>query len=188
MVSSPICPRVRIGTLLLLAAIVLGIPTMAACGTAHDNSAQNTILPTTLSKVFDPCNDIPATVMESEHLNPSGTPIPPRLGGDGEQYRGCRFRAQDDAESELGPGISIQLTNMTIEYFTRNFAPGRKFTTLKIGGRDAATAGQDDGYCTMLVALETGGVYLTGLSSKKDTCLIVTDVANAIAPAIPPGA
>ncbi|WP_181064626.1 DUF3558 family protein [Nocardia nova] len=163
------------------ASLILG-----GCGTGGENSESHAALPTTLSSAFDPCTSIPGDVLESVRLQPEGRPTPARVGGAGEQYKGCEFRTLEDADPDRGPDVHIQVTNITMSYYETNFRPGRQFRAFRIDGRDVATAGeQGDTYCSMLIGLRSGGVKLSTTTSKNDSCQVLTDVATAVVPHIP---
>ncbi|MGW5516606.1 DUF3558 family protein [Nocardia africana] len=174
---------------LVTSVFLLGLVTpliLGGCGTRDENSRSGTALPTTLSSGFDPCAGIPGDVLESVGLQPEGRPIPARVGGDGEQYKGCDFRTRDGAGPDRGPDVHIQVTNLTMSYYEKNFRPGRQFRTLRIDGRDVATAGEQGGtYCSMLVGLRNGGVKLSTTTSAGDSCQVLTDIATAVVPHIP---
>ncbi|MFG3518723.1 DUF3558 domain-containing protein [Nocardia nova] len=166
--------------------LVVGAIAVSGCGPGDHDTSSKSALPTTLPGSFDPCKDIPADVLTSLKLVPEGRPIPPRLGGVGEQYKGCDFRAQDGFASQKGPSTYIQVTNMTMDYFTRNFAPEHQFDKSGIDGREIATSSYAGLPCVLFISLKEGGVEVGPLSvAEGDACQVLTEVATAIIPHIP---
>ncbi|MFF0451732.1 DUF3558 family protein [Nocardia africana] len=164
----------------------LGLLASAGCGREVGHGATPPPLPPQLPSKFDPCKDIPADVLASLNLDPEGRVIPARTGGALEQYKGCDYRLQAAAAAALGPDVFIQITNMTMDYFANNYAPERQFTKMKISGREVATAAAaDPSSCTLLIALQDGGVQVGPNAIERDPCRNLVEVAAAIIPHIP---
>lgn len=174
-----------------LAVVIVLLPLAAAmaCSGRDAEPTTSSALPTAIPDTFDPCRGISVDVLESQHLNPEPHPTVARVGGRGEQSKGCEYWAQPGAESELGSGVTINVTNVTMNYFTKNFEPAHLFTRSAISGRSVATAGSmGNSYCVMLIELKAGGIQMTNASSRTDSCRTLTNVATAIIPSIPAGA
>ncbi|MGW5516605.1 DUF3558 family protein [Nocardia africana] len=169
--------------------VVLSLAAATACSDTGSEPAAPSALPTAIPGTFDPCRDIPVNVLESQHLSPEPHPTVAKIGGGGEQSKGCEYWAQHGAEAELGSGVTINVTNVTMEYFAKNFEPNHQFTHSEISGRSVATAGSaGNSYCVMLIALAAGGIEMSNASSRNDSCRILTNVATALISSIPAGA
>ncbi|MDR7169840.1 hypothetical protein J2W56_003584 [Nocardia kruczakiae] len=161
--------------------------TIAGCGHEQGNNTAEPTLAPKIPTVFNPCKDIRPDILLSLKLKPEGKTIPSRLGGPLEQYEGCDYQTQDGFESQRGTDTFIQVTNMGMEYFARNYKPEHEYRTFKIDGRDVATAGSaNPSTCVLLIALNDGGVQLgPNAIEGKDPCQALVDVATAIIPSIP---
>ncbi|PPJ28362.1 hypothetical protein C5E45_00505 [Nocardia nova] len=169
--------------------LVVGAIAASGCESGDHDGLPKSALPTTLPSSFDPCKDIPADVLASLELVSEGRSIPPRIGGVGEQYKGCEFRTKDGYAPRRGSSTYIQATNMTMDYFTRNFAPEHQFNSFDIAGRKVATSSYTGLPCVLFISLKEGGVEVGPLSvAERDSCQVLTEVATAIIPHIPQNA
>ncbi|WP_280406413.1 DUF3558 domain-containing protein [Nocardia brasiliensis] len=181
----------RVGVLVLGAVFVVG-----GCGPSEDGggkttgtSTGGTSLAPDVPSGFDPCKDIPQSVLDSEKLRKQGEDNSSAAGGI--KWRGCRYGRTD------GYFVSIRTTNLTVE-MTRDkkFPEATEFTT---SGRKAISTRQFDGpyikeACTVNVEMEHGSLDfdLSNPASNRDTgridaCQLARTLAEKVAAAIPAG-
>lgn len=190
--------------LLAIGAVVL----VAGCGGSTDGEAQpvGTVESTSESgsttttegaiaadvpNGFDPCVDIPESVLASEGLhNRSNTDSD---GSKGIKWRGCGWVVSD------GYGASIRTTNITVDMVREN---SRRVVRdeYTIDGRDTVASNTDDekdprSVCTLHVAMSGGSleIFLDNPSSRRktgqtDTCQLARTLAEKIVPLVPPNA
>ncbi|RJO76633.1 DUF3558 domain-containing protein [Nocardia panacis] len=135
---------------------------------------------------FDPCKDIPATVMESLSLEPTS----PKVfdGSGGIKWRGCGW------VKPSGYTVGITATNLTLGMVrAKGFPDTRDFT---IGLRSAVSTRRPDDSEACWVNVDMKGGTLEFLlnnppyasTSKTDACELARGVAEKIAPSMPASA
>ncbi|WP_338773247.1 DUF3558 domain-containing protein [Nocardia vulneris] len=178
----------RVGVLVLGAVVVVG-----GCGPSGGGAEKTTVPSTGASGVapnvpagFDPCKDIPQSVLDSEKLRQKITDDSNASGGI--QWRGCLWVQPD------GYAGSIRTTNITVDMVrAKNFADTREFT---INGRRAISSRQSDDHaeaeCTVDVEMKGGSLEfgLTNPASNRNTghintCDLARTLAEKVVPSIP---
>ncbi|RDI64436.1 DUF3558 domain-containing protein [Nocardia pseudobrasiliensis] len=153
-------------------------------------SASSTALPPA-PKGFDPCSDIPQSVLDSEQLHSKD--IADSNGNGGTQWRGCGWVQSD------GYAVSIRTTNITVQMVRDNKA-FQLAEELTIAGRQAVTYHDPDSSkqtrdCLLNVELKGGSVefsLINPASNRKtgtmDTCELAKTLAGKVVPLIPASA
>ncbi|MBF6126952.1 DUF3558 domain-containing protein [Nocardia brasiliensis] len=177
----------RVGVLVLGAVFVVG-----GCGpsdgqpTSTGTSGAKSSVAADVPADFNPCTDIPQTVLDSDQLKQK-IPNDSNANG-GIKWRGCMW-AKPDAYA-----ASIQTTNITIEMVReKKFPDTQEFT---IGSRRAISTRQVDDHpeaaCTVNVEMKGGSLELnlTNPASNRatghlNTCDLTRSLAEKIAPTIP---
>lgn len=186
---------VAMGNRKRLTALVCGaVFVLAGCDSSTEGAASPEVPagPTLAAEIpagFDPCNDIPQDVLDSEGLRGKNPDKSERSSG--AKWVGCLW-AQPD-----GYGVSIRTTNLTVELVrSKNFADATEFTA---GGRPALSTRQlehrPEESCHVNVEMK-GGSLEFGLtnppsrskSGQTDTCVLARALAEKVAPSIPAGA
>ncbi|MEV0357807.1 DUF3558 domain-containing protein [Nocardia sp. NPDC050697] len=176
----------RFGTAALAALTVFfiaGCDSSGGSGTSSTSPATPTGAPT----AFDPCADIPQSLLDSEGLR-NEHEADDNAGGI--QWRGCDWVQVD------GYAASIQTTNLTVAMVRdKKFADAREFA---IGDRQAisgrSSTDRPDEECAVNVSIQ-GGSLEVGLtnpdSSKKtghlDTCELARALTEKVVAALPQG-
>ncbi|MGY4100132.1 DUF3558 domain-containing protein [Nocardia sp. R16R-3T] len=179
------------GTAFAIGAVLL----LSGCGSSADGDAKPATSTTTagpslaadLPSGYDPCKDVPQSVLDSEKLH--GKQIANNDSSGGVKWRGCQWVRSN------GYGVSIQTTNLTVDTIrSRNFPDA---TELTIGGRRAITTRQFDGpfveyVCTLNLEMKGGSldINLNNPPSRHDTgtmdaCLLAQGLAEKIVPSLP---
>ncbi len=143
---------------------------------------------------FDPCRDIPKSVLDSERLRvASSNNNADYDGAGGIKWRGCRWAAPDSYAA------GITTTNLTVDHIRAN----PKLTVrdeYTIEGRAAVAASRSDekdprALCTLTVAMQGGGLEFSldnpesnELTGHLDTCELARGLAEKVVPLIPAGA
>lgn len=143
---------------------------------------------------FDPCKDIPKSVLDSEGLHKASSNNNADFdGASGTKWRGCRWVVSD------GYAAGITTTNVTVEQVRAN----TKLTVRgenTIAGRSAVAASRSDNknpraLCTLTVAMQGGSLEfsLDNPDSRRktghlDTCELARGLAEKIVPLLPAGA
>ncbi|MGO4648815.1 DUF3558 domain-containing protein [Nocardia sp. 2YAB30] len=184
----------RAATLTIGAMILL-----AGCASGDDSSggAANTSGPSLAADVprtYDPCKDIPESVLASEKLQSKDLA---NLDADSEfgriKWMGCAWVRSN------GYAASIRTTNLTVDVVRgRNFPDAHEFT---VGGRRAISTRQFDGphimeACTLDVEMKGGGSLEFGVNNppsrsetgSTDTCQLARTLAEKVVPSMPPTA
>ncbi|MFD0366188.1 DUF3558 domain-containing protein [Nocardia sp. GCM10030253] len=135
---------------------------------------------------YNPCKDVPQSVLDSEKLGMQS--LANSDGSGGVMWRGCAWVRSSSY------GVSIRTTNLTIDLIrSRNFAEATEFT---IGGRRAISTRQFDGpfikeACTVDVEMKGGSLEfnMTNPKSTKtgklDSCQMARDLAEKVVPSLP---
>ncbi|WP_324198640.1 DUF3558 domain-containing protein [Nocardia brasiliensis] len=178
------------GVLVLGAVFVVG-----GCGPSEDGGGKTTGTSTGGSGVapdvpagFDPCKDIPQSVLDSEKLRNRGPESSDANGGI--KWRGCRFGRSD------GYVADVTVTNLTVDLTRqRNFRDTKEFD---IAGRMAISTRQVEDHpeaaCVVNVEMKNGSldIDLSNPPSNKETgqidsCLLARTLAEKIVPTMPLG-
>ncbi|MEV4129699.1 DUF3558 domain-containing protein [Nocardia sp. NPDC049707] len=183
--------RTIAGAFLMTSVLVAG-PLLAGCGSSGDGGATAASTTTTsladidVPRGYDPCKDIPASVLDSEKLH--GQNLDNTDASGGVKWRGCSWIRSN------GYAASITTTNLTVEMVrNKNFTDARE---LAIEGRRAISTRQveehPDAVCTINVEMKGGSLefFLSNPPSrsetgKLDTCELARTLAEKIVPTIP---
>ena len=179
------------GTAFAIGAVLL----LSGCGSSTDGDAKpastsTSVGPSLAADVpsgYDPCKDVPQSMLDSEKLH--GKEIANNDSSGGVKWRGCQWVRSN------GYGVSIQTTNLTVDTIhSRNFPDATEFT---IDGRRAITTHQFDGpfveyVCTLNLEMKDGSldINLNNPPSGRDTgsidaCALARSLAEKIAPSLP---
>jgi hypothetical protein len=138
---------------------------------------------------YDPCKDIPESVLTSEKLH--GQNLDSSDGAGGIKWRGCAWVRSN------GYRPSIRATNLTVDMVRdRHFTDTQEFT---IAGRRAISTRQVDDHpdavCTINVEMKGGSLefFLSNPPSRSDTgstdtCLLARTLAEKVVPTMPASA
>jgi hypothetical protein len=164
---------------------------LTGCGTADDtaptgaSSASPSIAPDAPTG-YDPCTDIPQSVLDSENLRSKDKQDANASGG--VKWRGCMW-AQPD-----GYVPTIRTTNLTVDMVRdKKFADTREYL---IGGRRAVSTRQVaehlDAVCTINVEMKGGSLefFLSNPPSNRktgqlDTCTLAKTLAEKVVATMP---
>ncbi|MBF6354390.1 DUF3558 domain-containing protein [Nocardia higoensis] len=170
--------------------------TVTGCGTSQGGEAApdepSGVVGTVAVDVpsgFDPCEDIPQSILDSEKLRQKISDDSTISGGI--KWRGCMWGNPD------GYAVSIRTTNITVEMVrSKTFPDTREF---RVAGREAISSRQSDiqseASCTLDVAMKGGSLEfgLTNPPSAKstghiDACDLAYVLAEKIVPLLPASA
>jgi hypothetical protein len=182
-------------------AIAAALPLLVACGgdngaattsTATASSTAATGIPTATSSgsnqssAFDPCTALTPQFLAEHQWN--AKPAAPRQDNTGNfQWKGCLYVAPSTYT------FRVQTTNGTLAQVREKFPTA---TELTIAGRKALRyAARPDvpGGCTINIEMKSGSLYILvddprGLHPRKlSPCDNATEIAEAVAPLLPPG-
>ncbi|WP_227997425.1 DUF3558 domain-containing protein [Nocardia australiensis] len=180
-----------VGAVFAVGAAVL----LSGCGSSTDGNAKPATDSTStepsmaadVPRSYNPCTDIPQSVLDSEKLH--GQRIVHNDASGGVMWRGCGYVRSD------GYGVSISTTNLTVDLTrSRNFPEATEFT---INGRHAISTRQFDSpyikeACTVNVDMKGGSldINLNNPPSNRDTgstdsCVLARGLAEKIVPSLP---
>lgn len=194
--------RSTVGPVLVAGLCAAGIA-MAGCDSSAANengapgSTASTLTETGLQIAvpsgYDPCVDIPQSVLDSENLVKGVANNKVRASGPGgTEWRGCGWaRAGGD-----GYAVSVRVTNVTIPYVRDHYSLDRKEFT--VAGRPAISVRKNDSrpdeVCSINIEMQGGSLefHLDNPSSNKetgnlDTCQLGITFAEKVVPTIPSG-
>ncbi|WP_433601006.1 DUF3558 domain-containing protein [Nocardia sp. CA-135953] len=180
-----------------IASAVGAVLLLSGCGSSTDGEAKPASTSTSagpslaadVPRTYDPCKDVPQSVLDSEKLGMKST-----ANGDagGEvKWRGCAWVRPSSY------GVSIRTTNLTIDVIrSRNFPETTEFT---IDGRRAISTRQFDGpfikeACTVDVEMRGGSLEFNLTNPKStntgslDSCNLARDLAEKVVPSLPANA
>lgn len=165
---------------------------LAGCGPADDDAAPtgtSSAVPSFAPDAptgYDPCTDIPQSVLDSENLRSKDKKDANASGG--VKWRGCMW-AQPD-----GYVPTIRTTNLTVNMVRdKKFADTREYA---IGGRRAISTRQVEEHlsavCTINVEMKGGSLefFLSNPPSNRktgqlDTCALAKTLAEKVVPTMP---
>lgn len=134
---------------------------------------------------FDPCADIPQSVLKSEGLALTG---PEDWERDGTKAHGCGYIV-----TENGYDVRIVRTTRTLADIKAKFADS--YREEQFGTRTGAFYGlfahRGPESCVVNLAMKTGSLQFdlanpaTGVNGDTDSCVLVTNLVNKILPSIP---
>ncbi|MQY29792.1 DUF3558 domain-containing protein [Nocardia aurantia] len=190
----------RAGFAVTMVTTALVVGAAAGCGSSGSGgetspSGRSTSATTTLAAQaptgFDPCHDIPTSVLDSEGLDHKATNADSD-GSGGAKWRGCIYAAAD------GYGASIRTTNITLPMVRSNigFAVAGEMV---IGDRRALSYHDVDqpdhrAFCLLNLEMKGGSLEISidnPASSRKtgrlESCDIAKGLATKLAPLIASG-
>lgn len=165
---------------------------LTGCGPTNDDAAHTgapSASPTLAPDVptgYDPCTDIPQSVLDSENLRSKDKQDSNASGG--VKWRGCGWVQTD------GYAPVIRTTNITVDMVRdKKFADTHEFA---INGRRAISTRQveehPDAVCTINVEMKGGSleIFLSNPPSNRktgqlDTCALAKTLAQKVVPTIP---
>ncbi|MGQ4599537.1 DUF3558 family protein [Nocardia sp. R6R-6] len=169
---------------------------LTGCGSGDNNSSGSTTsksgpsLPADVPRTYDPCRDVPESVLASEKLHGQQTANSDADGG--VKWRGCAWVRSN------GYAVSIRTTNLTVDVVrAKKFPDSQEFT---VGTRRAISTRQFEGphikeACTVDVEMKGGSLEfnLNNPPSNRDTgsidsCELARALAEKVVPTIPPTA
>ncbi|MGQ4617317.1 DUF3558 family protein [Nocardia sp. R7R-8] len=170
---------------------------LAGCGPGDNDSSKGTTstpgpsLAADVPRSYDPCKDVPESVLAAEKLH--GRDLA-NLDADSPygriKWQGCAWVRSN------GYAASIRTTNLTIDVVrSRNYADTREFM---VNGRRAISTRQFDGphimeACTLDVEMKGGGSLEFGVNNPPsrsetgtvDSCEIARMLAEKVVPTMP---
>jgi hypothetical protein len=179
----------------LIVLVISAVVALAGCSSS-DNGDQTTeqrsststpSLAPDVPSGYEPCEDVPKSVLDSEKLLDK-TPDNSNATG-GVKWRGCMWVQTD------GYAATIQTTNITVDMVReKNFADVREFT---INGRRSISTRQVterlEAACTINVHMSGGSleVNLSNPPSNRntgslDTCQLARALTEKVVPTMPP--
>ncbi|MGQ4617319.1 DUF3558 family protein [Nocardia sp. R7R-8] len=186
------------GNVFRAATLMFGATILAVgCGSSGDGDSESPStrasqpsLAADVPRTYDPCKDVPPSVLASEKLDRQSLA---NLDSDGSigriKWRGCAWGRTN------GYTTSIRTTNLTVDIVrSRNFADSNEFT---VNGRRAISTRQFEGphikdSCTVDVEMKGGSleVDVNNPPSNRDTgsvdsCEIARTLAEKVVPTMP---
>jgi hypothetical protein len=174
-----------------LATAIAAVLTVAACnssgGGTQTAAATSTTTAADVPTGYDPCTDIPQSVLDDLQLE---SKIPRESQSDGTKWQGCQWVRAD------WYGLVIWVTNATIDTVRdHHYQDAQEFT---IAGRPAISTRQVPDHpqyqCTVNVTIKGGTLefFLTNspsnrMGSDKDSCGMARDAAEKVVPTLPAG-
>ncbi|WP_174189075.1 DUF3558 domain-containing protein [Nocardia barduliensis] len=179
-------PR-RLAVLAVGAALVLtGCDSSAGDAVPTGTASASPSIAADVPTGYNPCTDIPQSVLESENLRHKTNEDHNASGGI--KWRGCGWVQPD------GYAPAITTTNITVDMVRdKNFADTREYT---INGRRAISTRQVEEHpervCTINVDIKGGSLefFLSNPSSNRktgrlDTCALAKTLAEKVVPTLP---
>ncbi|WP_026344095.1 DUF3558 domain-containing protein [Nocardia sp. BMG111209] len=191
----------RVGIALAAGTAALMVATLTGCGSSDSGdrpatsgqsvSATKTMAPEAPTG-FDPCHDIPVSVLDSEGLGHQSSDANSD-GSGGVKWRGCSYFEDD------GYGVSIRTTNITLPMVRAN--TGFKVSEeLNIGGRSALIYHDTDqpdqrAFCLLNAEMKGGSLEISidnpatrRRSGTLASCDIAKELAAKLVPVMPANA
>ncbi|MEG8177101.1 DUF3558 domain-containing protein [Nocardia terpenica] len=154
----------------------------------NSGGASSTSIAVDVPKGYDPCEDVPQSVLDSEGLH---SKLPEHSSADGGiKWQGCGWVKSD------GYSASIRTTNLTVDMVRdKHFADTQEYA---IAGRRAISTRQveehPDAVCTIDVEMKGGSLefFLSNPPSNRitgstDTCQLARTLAEKVVPTMPAG-
>ncbi|MET7772923.1 DUF3558 domain-containing protein [Nocardia sp. NPDC005366] len=187
------------------AGLVAGLLTtvLSGCGpSGGDSGPSSGVAPSSLNKLglevdvpqsYDPCTDVPQSVLDSEKLHAAAVPNTENASGlGGIIWEGCGW------VQSKGYAVSIRVTNMTLAFVRKNATFYNEGQEVTIGGRPAITARRTteapSEVCSINVEIKGGSLefHLDNPPSRTtgniDTCQLGLALAEKVVPTLPAGA
>lgn len=181
---------IRRGAVSAVLATGAAVLMLAGCSPSGGSTSSSSSPSTTAVQVptgFDPCNDIPQSILDSEGLQ--GKQVNDFQANAGKTlWRGCVWSDPD------GYGATIQRTNLTIDMVRdKNFPGAQEYT---IGGRKAIATQQSDQNpseaCTVNVEIKGGSLEFNldnpasaPKTGKSNTCQLARGLAEKVLSVVP---
>lgn len=175
------------------AVAVTGCDSSAANENGAPGSTTSTLTETglqvTVPSGYDPCVDIPQSVLDSESLRPAvADNKADAQGPGGTEWRGCGWVRSD------GYAVSVQVTNVTIPFVREHYHLDRREFT--IAGRPAISVRKNETrtseVCSINVEMRGGSLefHLDNPASNRetgdmDTCQLGVTFAEKVVPTLP---
>ncbi|MBO0856014.1 MAG: DUF3558 domain-containing protein [Nocardia sp.] len=163
---------------------------VSGCGSSGNQHASGAATSTTVEvpQGFDPCNDIPSSVLDSLQLH---SKIEDDMGdGTPNHWQGCGWVRSNYYS------VSVRMTNVTVDAVRQHHDQDPR--ELTIAGRPAVSSRQapdhPDRQCTVNVQVKGGSIEFflekgmdrgEGGSGDLDACDMARDVATKITPLLP---
>ncbi len=166
-----------------------GVLLIAGCNSGSDSTHTSAAATSTVAPVptgFDPCNDVPQTVLDELQWtlkNPAQN-----SAADGTQWQGCTWSKIEYY------AVTLYMTNATLDKVRAQHFQDTQ--DLSIAGRQAVSSRQAPDHprnqCTIDVAIKGGSfeIFLSNsvgdsVGGNLDSCGLARDVANKIVPLLP---
>lgn len=184
--------------MVLTAGLVTTVLAVAGCdssagGDSHSQASPTSALTSTGLQItvpdgYDPCVDIPQSVLDSENLVKGVADNKANARGPGgTEWRGCGWVRPD------GYAISVQVTNVTIPFVREHYSIDRREFT--IAGRSAISVRKNETrpseVCSINIEMQGGSLefHLDNPPSRKtghiDTCALGVAFAEKVVPTLP---
>lgn len=187
---------------ILVAGLCAAVVTVTGCDSsaANENGAPGSTTSTltetglqlTVPSGYDPCVDIPQSVLDSENLVKGvANNKADAEGPGGTKWQGCDWaRAGGD-----GYAVSVQVTNVTIPFVREHYSLDRQ--EFIIAGRPAISVRKNETrpseVCSINIEMQGGSLefHLDNPASNKetgsmDTCQLGVTFAEKVVPTLPP--
>lgn len=193
--------RPTVGIVLATGLVITGLAAAGCDSSAEGASASRTSATSTLTSTglrttvpdgYDPCVDIPQSVLDSENLVKGVADNKANARGPGgTEWRGCGWVRTGGN----GYAVSIQVTNVTIPFVREHYSIDRREFT--IAGRQAISVRKNETrpseVCSINVDMQGGSLefHLDNPSSNRetghiDTCELGIGLAEKVIPTLPP--
>ncbi|MEG8184582.1 DUF3558 domain-containing protein [Nocardia terpenica] len=182
------------GTMVAAALTLAASLPLSGCGSSNHPATQPSASSTSslaadVPRGYDPCNDVPQSVLDSEKLQ--GRDNSDSNAGGGVKWRGCMWaRANGN-----GYTVAIRTTNLTVDAVrAKNFPEAQELT---VDGRRAISTRQFDGpdikeACTLNVEMKGGTLEFNvdnppsnPDTGSMDACQIARTLADKVVPTVP---
>ncbi|MFF3572468.1 DUF3558 domain-containing protein [Nocardia jiangxiensis] len=179
-----------VSAVLATGAAVLMLAGCSPSGGSTSSSSSATTTAVTVPTGFDPCNDIPQNILDSEGLQ-AKQPDDFQADAGKTLWRGCQWVELD------GYAATIQTTNLTVDATRdKHFTNTKEFS---INGRRAISTQQQEDHtsedCTVNVEMKGGSLQfdLNNPASRSktgsmDTCQLARGLAEKVVPSMPASA
>ncbi|MFR9751424.1 DUF3558 domain-containing protein [Nocardia sp. 004] len=180
------------------AGLIVGVAS-AGCGSSAEDDPKWSAVPRTVTesgllvqvpKGFDPCTDVPQSVLDSERLHAAVVPNRADYDGPGgTRWRGCAWVQSN------GYAASVKVTNVTIPYVrSRGLVDPQEFTLAGRAAISTRRGSKPSETCVVNVEMIGGSleVFLDNPPSRRhtghlDTCQLARTLAEKVAQVLPAG-